>query len=76
MTLDPIDTLALLSIDVVHTFFHWMLRLRSDTFRAASSLQTYWNYLGLVRLNETGEAVIKVKLKRQWEGVSQLYRSS
>lgn len=70
MTLDPIETLTPMPIKVVHGFFHWMLRQRSDTFRAASSLRTYWNTLGLVRRNLTGRTVIDAETKRQWEGVS------
>jgi integrase len=61
-------------IEVVHSFFHWTLRLRSDTLRAASSLRTYWNTFGLVRRNETGCTVIDAEIKRQWQGVSRVRR--
>ena len=70
--IDPVENLKRIPIKVVHSFFHWVLRQRSDTLRAASSLQTYWNTFGLVRRKETGCCVIDAEIKRQWQGVSGL----
>lgn len=40
---DPIETLKLSPISVLHNLFHWMLHIRIDTLRTANTLQTYWN---------------------------------
>lgn len=67
---EPIDTLRQIPIQVLHNFFHWMLQSRSDTLRAASSLQTYWNTFCLVRRKETGLHHIDPLTKSQMHGVS------
>ena len=63
------ENLRLFAIGVLNSFFHWLLQERSDSLRAASSLQTYWNTLGLVRRKETGCCVIDLETKREWQGV-------
>jgi hypothetical protein len=67
--LDPIEQLKLFPIGVLNSFFHWLLHERSDTLHAKSSVQTYWNALGLVRRKETGCCVIDLETKREWQGV-------
>ena len=46
---NPVATLEGISINVLYAFFDWLLRERKDSLGAASSLQTYWNALCLVR---------------------------
>ena len=56
-TLDPIETVTRMPIEVVHSFFRW-------TFRATSFLQTHWNTFGLMRRKETGCTVLDAEIKR------------
>ena len=46
---NPVATLEGISINVLYAFFDWLLRERKGSLGAASSLQTYWNALYLVR---------------------------
>jgi hypothetical protein len=38
MQLDPIENLKLFPIEVLNSFFYWLLQERSDSLRAASTL--------------------------------------
>ena len=66
---DPVATLKGISINVLYAFFDWLLRERKDRLGAASSLQTYWNALCLVRKQETGYHQIDPLIKSQMHGV-------
>jgi hypothetical protein len=55
-----IAALELFQVKVVSTFFYWLLRTRQSTLRKASTVQTYWNTLCLVRKAETGKHIITV----------------
>ncbi|KAL8626093.1 hypothetical protein Q9189_008226 [Teloschistes chrysophthalmus] len=50
---NPLATLRGISINILYAFFDWLLRERKNSLGAASSLQTYWNALCLVRKQET-----------------------
>lgn len=64
-------TLEGISINVLYAFFDWLLRERNGSLGAASSLQTYWNALYLVRKQETGCYQIDPLIKSQMHGVWQ-----
>ncbi len=66
---DPVETLKLIPIKVLHNFLHWILQERSETLRTASSLQTYWNTFCLVRKKETGYHLTDPLVKSQMHGV-------
>lgn len=66
---DPVECLRLFNISTVATFFHWLLRTRQATLRKASTLQTYWNTLCLLRKAETGLHIIPQELKASMVGV-------
>jgi hypothetical protein len=68
---DPGESLELFRVGTVATFLHWLLKTRKATLRKASTLQTYWNTLCLVRKAETGLHIIPQELKAAMVGVSQ-----
>ncbi|KAL8626100.1 hypothetical protein Q9189_008220 [Teloschistes chrysophthalmus] len=68
---NPVATLEGISINVLYAFFDWLLRERKGSLGAASSLQTYWNALCLVRKQETGCHQIDPLIKSQMHGVRQ-----
>ena len=68
---DPGESLELFRVGTVATFLHWLLKTRKSTLRKASTLQTYWNTLCLVRKAETGLHIIPQELKAAMVGVSQ-----
>lgn len=68
---DPVLTLKSFTINVIYTFFHWLLTIRKGSISAASSLQTYWNVFCLIRKKETGCHQIDSLIKSQMHGVYQ-----
>ena len=64
-------TLQGISINILYAFFDWLLMERKDSLGAASSLQTYWNALCLVRKQVTGCHQIDPLIKSQMHGVYQ-----
>ena len=64
-------TLEGISINVLYAFFDWLLTERKDSIGAASSLQTYWNALCLMRKQETGCHQLNPLIKSQMHGVYQ-----
>jgi len=71
-----VATLEGISINVLYAFFDWLLRERKNSLGAASSLQTYWNALCLVRKQETGCHLLDPLIKSQMHGVYQLRRGT
>ncbi len=74
---NPLVTFEAITINVLYAFFDWLLTERKDSIGAASTLQTYWNVLCLVRKKETGCYQIDPLIKSQMHGVYQsLLRAS
>lgn len=63
-----------ISINVLYVFIDWLLKKPKDRFGAASSLQTYWNALCLVRKQETGCHQIAPFIKNQMHGICQPFQ--
>ncbi|EMC97231.1 hypothetical protein BAUCODRAFT_130449 [Baudoinia panamericana UAMH 10762] len=68
---DPTIELQQFHIRVIYSFFHWLLETRQGRIRSASSLQTYWNSLCLVRRRRTGLQILEPSVKDSMIAVRQ-----
>jgi len=64
----PEDALKAFSIHDLEGFFHWMCQESRGAIGTATTLQTYWNTLGIYRREKTG--ILGEKLSHQWINVS------
>ena len=72
MEKDRLQFLQEIPIRGLYNFFHWLLTVRRESFRAASSLQTYWNVFSLIRKKETGLVFIDPTIKAQMTAVRKM----
>ncbi|TKA25160.1 hypothetical protein B0A54_17675 [Friedmanniomyces endolithicus] len=68
---DPESELRLFTTQILSLFFHFLLEQSRGTLRHASTLQTYWDTLCLVRKEETGLYVVEPHVKDAVVGVRQ-----
>ena len=61
-----------MSINVLYTFFDWLLQERKNSLDATNFLQTCWNALCLARKQKTGYHQIDQLIKSQMHGACQL----
>ncbi|TKA79242.1 hypothetical protein B0A55_06268 [Friedmanniomyces simplex] len=70
---DPLGELRRFTTKILSLFFHFLLAQRRGTLGHASTLQTYWNTLCLMRKRETGLYIIQPHVKDAMVGLRLLH---
>lgn len=57
------------TIKDIACFFRWLVWESRGAIELSRSVETYWNNLGLLRRQETGQIYIDPVLRHQWKNV-------